>query len=249
MGKKILAAAAACMLAFPFVAAAAAGNCDGLSTIRSAAEKGNATAQLNMGAMYLQGLCVEQNDREAFKWFLESAEGGNAQAQYMVGNMYLYHKGVDGDIYSRINAAGVWMGKACDKGVAEACRQAARAKFTEVTTAAGPLKQQVELCFFDLETFAGGSNPDTGATSCSDDQWGTGWNLVNAVRETKSEYVQAASVKNGVISMTSRNISVYGNDSFTLILVPHQEAYGSGGDTALNWTIAPESTCKQAGIC
>ena len=125
----------------------------------------------------------------------------------------------------------------------------ARAKFTEVTTAAGPLKQQVELCFFDLGTLAGGSNPDTGATSCSDDQWGTGWNLVKAVRETKSEYVQAASVKNGVISMTSRNISVYGNDSFTLILVPHQEAYGSGGDTALNWTIAPESTCKQAGIC
>ena len=116
MRKMILAAAAACMLAFPFMAAA--GNCDGLSTIRSAAEKGNATAQLNMGAMYLQGLCVEQNDREAFKWFLESAEGGNAQAQYMVGNMYLYHKGVDGDIYSRINAAGVWMGKACDKGVA-----------------------------------------------------------------------------------------------------------------------------------
>ena len=125
----------------------------------------------------------------------------------------------------------------------------ARAKFTEVTTAAGPLKQQGELCFFDLGTLAGGSNPDTGATSCSDDQWGTGWNLVKAVRETKSEYVQAASVKNGVISMTSRNISVYGNDSFTLILVPHQEAYGSGGDTALNWTIAPESTCKQAGIC
>lgn len=216
MRKMILAAAAACMLAFPFMAAA--GNCDGLSTIRSAAEKGNATAQLNMGAMYLQGLCVEQNDREAFKWFLESAEGGNAQAQYMVG-------------------------------VAEACRQAARAKFTEVTTMAGPLKQQVELCFFDLGTLAGGSNPDTGATSCSDDQWGTGWNLVKAVRETKSEYVQAASVKNGVISMTSRNISVYGNDSFTLILVPHQEAYGSGGDTALNWTIAPESTCKQAGIC
>ena len=128
-------------------------------------------------------------------------------------------------------------------------RYTARAKFTEVTTAAGPLKQQVELCFFDLGTLAGGSNPDTGATSCSDDQWGTGWNLVKAVRETKSEYVQAASVKNGVISMTSRNISVYGNDSFTLILVPHQEAYGSGGDTALNWTIAPESTCKQAGIC
>ena len=247
MRKMILAAAAACMLAFPFMAAA--GNCDGLSTIRSAAEKGNATAQLNMGAMYLQGLCVEQNDREAFKWFLESAEGGNAQAQYMVGNMYLYHKGVDGDIYSRINAAGVWMGKACDKGVAEACRQAARAKFTEVTTMAGPLKQQVELCFFDLGTLAGGSNPDTGATSCSDDQWGTGWNLVKAVRETKSEYVQAASVKNGVITMTSRNISVGGKDSFTIILVPHQ-AYGSSDGTApISWEIAPESTCKQAGLC
>ena len=193
-----------------------------------------------MGAMYLQGLCVEQNDREAFKWFLESAEGGNAQAQYMVGNMYLYHKGVDGDIYSRINAAGVWMGKACDKGVAEACRQAARAKFTEVTTMAGPLKQQVELCYLERGNLDG----------CSGYMSGKGWDLGEAVREAESSFfVSRAEVKHGVITIYSSTLSPivltkkrHGakEKDFKEIFVPHP-SFGSS-DAALNWM---ESTCKE----
>ena len=131
-------------------------------------------------------------------------------------------------------------------------KSTARAKFTEVTTAAGPIKQQVELCFFDLGALKDAEpNPDTGATSCSSNTGarsrGTGWNLGRAVRDTQSVYVQSAEVRNGVITMRSKNIKVNGQEGFTEILVP-RTAPGNE-DTALEWSISPESTCKQAGLC
>ena len=131
-------------------------------------------------------------------------------------------------------------------------KSTARAKFTEVTTAAGPIKQQVELCFFDLGALKDAEpNPDTGATSCSSNTGarsrGTGWNLGRAVRDTQSVYVQSAEVRNGVITMRSKNIKVNGQEGFTEILVP-RTAPGSS-EAALEWSISPESTCKQAGLC
>ena len=134
-------------------------------------------------------------------------------------------------------------------------KSTARAKFTEVTTAAGPIKQQVELCFFDLGALKDAEpNPDTGATSCSSNTGarsrGTGWNLAKAVSEARSRYVFGAEVKNGVITMYSRNIKVNGQEVFTEILVPR--IYGSDSaisDSAINWEIAPESTCRQADLC
>ena len=125
----------------------------------------------------------------------------------------------------------------------------ARAKFTEVTTAAGPLKQQVELCFFDLGTLQGGSNPDTGATECSDNQKGTGWNLDRAVKDTSSKYVKGAKVDKGVITMTSQNIKVGGVSEFTEILVPTAAQAAANGDTALNWKIDSSSSCKDQDLC
>lgn len=126
----------------------------------------------------------------------------------------------------------------------------ARAKFTEVTTAAGPLKQQVELCFFDLGTLSGGNNPDTSATECTDTMKGTGWNLERAVKDTSSKYVKSASVSKGTITMTSQNITVGGASAFTEIFVPYvaQEST-DGGDTALNWKIDSASTCKDKDLC
>ena len=126
----------------------------------------------------------------------------------------------------------------------------ARAKFTEVTTAAGPLKQQVELCFFDLGTLSGGNNPDTGATDCSDSQKGTGWNLQRAVADTSSKYVKGASVSNGTITMTSQNIKVGGKSEFTEIFVPYVAKTSSdGSDSALNWKLDPASECKESDLC
>lgn len=128
----------------------------------------------------------------------------------------------------------------------------ARAKFTEVTTAAGPLKQQVELCFFDLGTLSGGLNPDTLATECSSSDAtgkGTGWNLKRAVTDTSSKYVKGAVVTKGVITMTSQNITVGGISQFDEILVPTVAQAATNGDTALNWKIDSSSTCKDKDLC
>ena len=124
----------------------------------------------------------------------------------------------------------------------------ARAKFTEVTTAAGPLKQQVELCYFDLGTLNGGQGE--GAQSCSGTMSGNGWNLSRAVADTSSKYVQDATVTNGVITMTSKGIKVNGTEGFYEILTP--SAAKNSGDAALNWEITGDSNdlnCKNADLC
>ena len=126
-------------------------------------------------------------------------------------------------------------------------------KFTEVTTAVGPLKQQVELCFHDLGTLSGGLNPDTGATECSSTDAtgkGTGWNLKRAVADTSSKYVKGAVVNKGTITISSQNIKVGGISSFTEILVPTPAQASTNGDTALNWKIdSANSTCKDHDLC
>ena len=128
----------------------------------------------------------------------------------------------------------------------------ARAKFIEVTAAIDPLKTQVELCFHDLGTLSGGNNPDTGATECSngDPGKGNGWNLNRAVADTSSKYGKGAKVVQGVITVTSQNIRVGGVSEFTEILVPTAaQAEATNGDTALNWKIDPNSTCKDKDLC
>ena len=132
-------------------------------------------------------------------------------------------------------------------------KYSARAKFVEVTTAVGPLKEQVELCFHDLGTLSGGMNPDTLATECSSTDAtgkGNGWNLKRAVQDTSSKYVKGAEVTKGVITMTSQNIKVGGISEFTEILVPTAAQAATNGDTALNWKIdSVNSTCKDHDLC
>jgi TPR repeat protein len=55
------------------------------------AERGDASAQCNIGVMYEQGRGVAQNYREAMRWFRLAAVQGNASAQSNLGVMY--HKG------------------------------------------------------------------------------------------------------------------------------------------------------------
>ena len=56
-------------------------------------------------------------------------------------------------------------------------------------------------------------------------------------------------MKNGVITMYSRNIKVNGQEVFTEILVPRIYGSDSAINWAINWEIAPESTCRQADLC
>ena len=130
----------------------------------------------------------------------------------------------------------------------------ARAKFTEVTTAAGPLKQQVELCYFDMGSLSNcnGSKAATDFLS----KGARGWNLKQAVDATGSTYVKSSpTVAAGVITIASKNIKVTGNNksSFSLVLEPTEAqstAAATSAGSALNWNIkSPDSTCLTVDLC
>jgi tetratricopeptide (TPR) repeat protein len=60
---------------------------------QQAAEKGDATAQMYMGAIYSSGAGRPQSDREAFSWFSRAAEGGNPEAQLILSGLYAIGRG------------------------------------------------------------------------------------------------------------------------------------------------------------
>ena len=128
----------------------------------------------------------------------------------------------------------------------------ARAKFTEVTSAAEPIKQQVELCYFDQ----GNLDNCNGSESAVDLKNGArGWNIKQAVKATGSTYVKSMSegdVLKGVITMTSQNIKVSGTSVFKLVLVPTEHDGTNSAGTALDWNLDPDetkSTCLKADLC
>jgi TPR repeat protein len=55
---------------------------------RKAAEQGYMQAQHNLGGMYLRGHGMAQDHGEAAKWFRKAARQGVAEAQYTLGRMY-----------------------------------------------------------------------------------------------------------------------------------------------------------------
>jgi tetratricopeptide (TPR) repeat protein len=61
---------------------------------QQAAEKGDATAQMYMGAIHSAGVGRPQSDRDAFVWFSRAAEGGNPQAQLILSGVYAIGRGV-----------------------------------------------------------------------------------------------------------------------------------------------------------
>jgi TPR repeat protein len=86
---------------------------------RLAAEKNNATGQLNVGSFYESGKGVDQDYHEAVKWYRQAAEQGDSRAQFALGKTYAEGKGVPQDYvlaYMWINLAGVEAdGNAIDK--------------------------------------------------------------------------------------------------------------------------------------
>jgi tetratricopeptide (TPR) repeat protein len=60
---------------------------------QQAAEKGDAAAQLHLGAIYSSGAGRPQSDREAFSWFSRAAEGGNPEAQLILSGLYAIGRG------------------------------------------------------------------------------------------------------------------------------------------------------------
>jgi TPR repeat protein len=77
------------------------------------AEKGNVALQYTVATIYLNGSgAIEQNNKEAFKWFKECAKSGNVDAQLMISRMYLDGTGVDINIKEGLK----WLIKAAEQG-------------------------------------------------------------------------------------------------------------------------------------
>lgn len=66
-----------------------------LSVWTPLANKGNASAQYNLGVMYEKGIGVDQDYKEVAKWYKLSAKQGHALAQYNLGTMYYKGRGIE----------------------------------------------------------------------------------------------------------------------------------------------------------
>jgi len=99
---------------------------------RPLAERGDATAQYNLGFMYDNGQGVPQDYAEAVKWYRKAAEQGHARAQYNLGQMYEEGNGVAEDLVQ----ADLWFGLAAENGLGRAAinRGIVRARMTPLET-------------------------------------------------------------------------------------------------------------------
>ena len=73
-------------------------------------------AQINLGFMYHQGQGVEQDLKEAVKWYQKAADQGQVNAQYTLGWMYANGRGVEQNYVT----ACAWYNIAAAKGDTEA---------------------------------------------------------------------------------------------------------------------------------
>jgi TPR repeat protein len=95
---------------------AAKGNKAALQQLRALADKGDAEAQFNLGAMYRNGEGVTRDYAAAVAWFRKAADQGLASAQYRLGLMYGMGLGVPPDSAQAL----AWYRKAAEQGYAAA---------------------------------------------------------------------------------------------------------------------------------
>ena len=87
-----------------------------VTDVRQLAEKGDPSAQHNLGLMYANGSGVGKDEAEAVKWYRKAAEQGNAAAQNDLGVMYAKGSGVEKDEVEAFK----WYQKAAEQGLASA---------------------------------------------------------------------------------------------------------------------------------
>lgn len=111
----------------------------------------------------------------------------------------------------------------------------AKAKFTEIVSATGPLKQQVELCYFDTQDL----------TLCDNGASGAGWKITNAgANNATTGFVASVEVDNGIVTGTAVGAAagaVRGLQGQTIILTP------TAANGAITWAIT--GTCKTDSMC
>lgn len=82
------------------------------TSLRRLAEKGDPSAQYNVGLMYEQGYGVAPDLALAVAWFEKAAARGEANAQYRLGSLYYQGQGVPKDLQQ----AAAWYKKAAESG-------------------------------------------------------------------------------------------------------------------------------------
>ena len=87
-----------------------------ISELKRAAEQGDAKAQFNLGCCYDFGDGVENDLREAVKWYRKSAEQGYASAQFNLGCCYDRGEGVEKNLREAVK----WYRKSAEQGHAKA---------------------------------------------------------------------------------------------------------------------------------
>ena len=97
-------------------AAGADGASDDLTSLRRAAERGDAKAQSALGDRFLYGDGVARDFNEAREWYQKAAEQGDAKADNSLGYMYDAGRGVRRDYAEAL----MWYSKAADHGSAAA---------------------------------------------------------------------------------------------------------------------------------
>lgn len=121
----------------------------------------------------------------------------------------------------------------------------AKAKFTEVTSATAAVKQQVELCIFDV-------GPTDAATYCvtgkkaAPSKGQKGWDLSKASTDYATKYVKSISVAAGKITATA--ISGQNLKSSTAIYDPQLDKI-TDTQGQINWIMDPSSKCLADGLC
>lgn len=63
--------------------------------VQKSAEQDFAAAQYELGACYLSGLGVEEDEKQALYWVQKAAEQDHADAQVLLGNFYSEGIGVE----------------------------------------------------------------------------------------------------------------------------------------------------------
>ena len=87
-----------------------------LAKWRSAAQRGNRSAQALIGTMYLEGEGVAQNYKEAVRWYKLAAQQGDTLGQFSLGFMYANGQGVAQDYREAVR----WYQQAAQQGDAAA---------------------------------------------------------------------------------------------------------------------------------
>lgn len=85
---------------------------DAFYWFRKAAEKGNATAQNELGVMYRIGQGVQQNYQKSLEWTKKAADQGNADALFNLSIMYDRGNGVKQDFRESL----IFLYKAAERG-------------------------------------------------------------------------------------------------------------------------------------